>query len=477
MAAVQDDPGSMHSIAHLVKADAMWANRITGAGVDIAIIDTGVAPVPGLAGKIINGPDISLDAPYTQAQGIDAYGHGTHMASIAAGLDPGTKNLSDPTKFVGIAPGARIVNVKVGAFDGSTDVSQVIAAIDWVVQHKNDNGMNIKVINLSYGSPSTNNFYDDPLSWAAEVAMRNGIVVVAAAGNDGGTAPVLSPGFNPRIIAAGSVDQGISPLSPSTFTSDAGYRQPDLWAPGAHVLGLRVANSFIDARNPSARVGSRLFRGSGTSQATAVISGAVALLAQSHPEATPIQIRDALRQSGEDVTGMIANFIDIDKANVLLGEGNVNGYILPVIGTPGTGSLEATRGGQHLLFNGVALKGEMDIFGKAWNGAASAAAALSLTSWTGGTFNGATWAGASWAGASWAGASWAGASWAGASWAGASWAGASWAGASWAGASWAGASWAGASWAGASWAGASWAGASWAGASWAGQGWQGAVWG
>ena len=120
MTAVADDKGSMRWITTLVAADQMWRNGVTGAGVDIAVVDTGVAPVPGLDGKIINGPDISLDVPYTSARGLDAFGHGTHMASIAAGVDPGTSDLSDRSKFVGVAPGSRIVNVKVGAFDGAT---------------------------------------------------------------------------------------------------------------------------------------------------------------------------------------------------------------------------------------------------------------------------------------------------------------------------------------------------------------------
>ena len=154
ISAVATDKGSMRYITSNIRATQLWSNGVTGAGVDIAVIDTGVAPVQGLAGKVINGPDISLDAPYAPVQGVDAFGHGTHMASIAAGVDPGTTDLLDASKFVGVAPGARIVNVKVGAFDGATDVSQVIAGIDWVVQHRKDPGMNIRVLNLSYGSPS-----------------------------------------------------------------------------------------------------------------------------------------------------------------------------------------------------------------------------------------------------------------------------------------------------------------------------------
>ena len=405
----KDNRGSMRYITTAIQVSDMWALGVTGAGVDIAVVDTGVAPVQGLAQKVINGPDISLDSPFTNALGIDAFGHGTNMASIAAGLDPGTTALTDTTRFVGVAPGARIVNVKVGAFDGATDVSQVIAGIDWVVQHRNDHGLNIRVLNLSYGTDSSQASYEDPLSWAADVAWQNGIVVVAAAGNEGASARVTSPAYNPRIIAAGAVDQTVGQLGPTSFTNTSGLRQPDMWAPGAHVLGLRVPNSFIDAQYPSARFGTRLFVGSGTSQAAAVTSGAVALLASAYPTASPDQIRWALILSGRDVHGAIANFIQVKRASELLAKMGQPIIGLPVFGQPGQGSLEAARGGLHLSWNGVLLQGEMDIFAKGWDGPKSAAAALAATSWQGGTFNESTWSGASWAGANWAGASWAGA--------------------------------------------------------------------
>ncbi len=452
VAAYANDAGSLHRITAQIRADQMWERGATGAGIDIAVIDTGVSPVPGLAGKIINGPDLSLDVPFSSYPGLDAYGHGTHVASIAAGLDIGTGSLTDDTRFVGVAPGSRIVNVKVGAYDGATDVSQVIAAINWVVQHKNDNGLNIKVINLSFGAMSTNSSADDPLSWAAQVAWRNGITVVASAGNDGPGSKVSSPAYNPRVIAVGAVDQAVSPLTSTAFTSAAGWRQPDMWAPGSRVMGLRDPGSFVDTHYPAAAVGSRLFRGSGTSQAAAVVSGAVALLAGAYPNSSPDQIKMALIFSGQDVSGAFTNFIQVDKAADLLAKwGPSKETPSTIYGTPGRGSIEATRGGTHLSFNGVLLDGERDIFGNPWDGVAFADATFNRTSWTGGTFNGANWAGAGWAGANWAGANWAGAGWAGAGWAGANWAGAGWAGANWAGANWAGLGWKSYGWRGAVW--------------------------
>src|SRR5207302_7365325 len=110
----------------------------------VALIDTGVAPVPGV-GATVNGPDLSFDSQVPGFEHLDAYGHGTHLAGIINGSGNGVN---------GIAPGARVLNVKVGAANGATDVVQVIAAIDWVVQHQHDNGLNIRVIELAYGTDS-----------------------------------------------------------------------------------------------------------------------------------------------------------------------------------------------------------------------------------------------------------------------------------------------------------------------------------
>jgi serine protease AprX len=147
------DPGSMANLTSITGAAAWWNAGYTGKGVDVALIDTGVAPVPGLDGpdKVINGPDLSLESQSDAFRYLDTNGHGTFMASLIAGKDA---TLTAPYEkapasvYRGIAPDARIVSVKVGVADGGTDVSQVIAAIDWVVQHRHDNGMNIRVINL-----------------------------------------------------------------------------------------------------------------------------------------------------------------------------------------------------------------------------------------------------------------------------------------------------------------------------------------
>jgi serine protease AprX len=505
------DVGSLYNTEQIIGAQAAWAAGATGQGVGVALIDTGVAPVQGLngPGKLINGPDLSFDSQTPALMYNDEVGHGTHMAGIIAGRDqPRAPKgyVGDTNDFNGVAPDARIVNVKVADEQGAVDVSQVLAGIDWVVQHRNDPKLNIGVLNLSFGTNSLQSYILDPLAFAAEVAWKSGIVVVASAGNNGAASNGLSdPAYDPFLISVGAADtQGSLNMANHTVASFSSNgtttRTPDLVAPGAHIASLRDPGSEIDlAYGSTATTGTRFFLGSGTSQAAAVVSGAVALLLSRFPNATPDQVKYALTASATPLPNQPATAQGAGELNLQtlikmnLKPGPATQRFQPATGL---GSLDASRGGVDVTSNGVALTGEQDIMGNAFNSAAMAAAEAKQSAWGNcatvpsappppgptqstcqvGTWNGAGWAGAGWAGAGWAGTAWQGAGWAGAGWAGAGWAGSTWNGAGWAGAGWAGAGWAGAGWAGAGWAGAGWAGAGWAGAGWAGAGWADFSW-
>ena len=152
------------------------------------MIATGVAPVPGLpAARIVNGPDLSVESQAPHLRYIDTYGHGTHMAGIIVGNDAATGT-------TGLAPEARLTSIKVGAANGAVDVTQVIAAVDWVIQHRNDEATHpIKVINLSYGSGGQAQPWNDALGFAVEKAWPSGIMVVGAAGEYRTAAGSLAP--------------------------------------------------------------------------------------------------------------------------------------------------------------------------------------------------------------------------------------------------------------------------------------------
>ena len=458
------DAGSVDRLLDVIGARALWDAGITGAGVDVALIDSGVAPVPGLTtpGKVVNGPDLSPESQASNLRYLDTFGHGTHMAGLIAGrddavVDPATD--ADPSHFLGVAPSARIVSVKVADARGTTDVSQVIAGIDWVVQHRNDNGLNIRVLNLSFGTDGSQDHRVDPLMHAVEVAVANGIVVVVAAGNRGDVGMLDNPARDPYVIAVGAVDpRGTRKLQDdhmqgwsSTGNSE---RVPDLVAPGQSVASLRDPGSFIDTRYPDARAADRYFRGSGTSASAAFVSGAVALLLEQRPSLTPAQVKALLTATARNETvsrrRQGAGLLDLSRAATTTAPLVRSGG--PAAFAP-TGTLEGARGSHHIAVDGVTLEGERDLLGGAWTGGAY---------WEGGTWNGNEWAGGSWSGDSWSGPAWATATWTGESWSGNSWSSYSWSGNSWSGNSWSGNSWSGNSWSGNSWSGNSWSfGNSW----------------
>jgi serine protease AprX len=462
--------GSLYRVVQRVGASYAWTQGLTGQGIDIALIDSGVAPVDGLTypGKVINGPDLSFESQADNLRHLDTNGHGTHLAGIIAGRGDAVTEVAlahADHEVIGVAPDARIVSLKVADSQGAVDVTQVIAAIDWVVQHRNDNGMNIRVLNLAYGTDGLQDYQIDPLAYAVEQAWEAGIVVVVAAGNDGLGSALRNPATDPFVITVGaSHGQNMKSQNPIAEFSSCGTedRHVDVLAPGRSIVSLRTPGSAADTHHPEAVVAGQLFLGSGTSQASAVTSGAVALLLQQRPDLTPDQVKALLMTTAETnrkLDPICAGAGEVDLFSALW-ETTPN-VVQSFASSTGTGSLEAARGTHHVYDEGVELSGEQDIFGNSFDTTDWAAAAEIGQSWSGGTWSGASWSGASWSGASWSGASWSGASWSGASWSGASWSSKSWSGASWSGASWSGASWSGASWSGASWSGNNWLGFSW----------------
>ncbi|HTL87056.1 MAG TPA: S8 family serine peptidase [Acidimicrobiia bacterium] len=306
--------------ANFFGANVFKANGFNGQGIDVALIDTGVFPVGDLADPkvVIHGPDFSFDSQAPNLRYVDQYGHGTHMAGI----------------IHAVAPAARIVSLKVGSATGAVDVSQVIAAVDWAREHRNMPGLNIKVINLAYGTLSNNAWTSDELSLAIDKAWQDGIVVVVSAGNidpadnttdanSGVTNPgLLSPAYNQNVLAVGAYDTHgllvprqwqaatLAPFSSASTRQDP--RLPDVGAPGASVVSYRVPNGGADGivaedlcnqaeeysdgslvhdvnglaipnSYPITRNGNVTYiKGSGTSQAAAMASGSVALMLSSY---------------------------------------------------------------------------------------------------------------------------------------------------------------------------------------------------
>ena len=468
-----DLDGSLwHINAEAIKSQAVWPVG-NGEGVTVALIDSGVVPVDGLSGpgKVINGPDLSFESQSESLRYLDTFGHGTHMAGIIAGNngDP-SPTREDTSYFYGVAPGANILNIKVADYEGSVDVSQVIAAIDWVVQHRDDNGMNVRVINLSFGTDSTQSYLLDPLAHAVEQAVWNGIVVVVAAGNDGNVAPLRNPALDPYVIAVGAVNTQGTPradddILPEFSNCGTAERHVDLVAPGVSIVSLRNPGSHADTYYPEAEVAG-YFKGTGTSQAAAVVSGAAAVILSKDPGLNAYQVKNLLMNTARPLDGIHewcqgAGLVDLQAASKV--KKRPSG-VTPNAWSSGNGSLDAARGSFHLVGpDDVVLEGEVDIFGQPFDSGQHASDAWYESAWDGGTWNGSEWSGVSWSGVSWSGLSWSGVSWSGLSWSGLSWSGLSWSNMTWNGLSWSGLSWSGLSWSGLSWSASAWSGVSWDG--------------
>jgi serine protease AprX len=474
---VAGDEGSLFNIARVTNARAAWGANWTGKGVDVALIDSGVSPVQGLtSGNLMHGPDLSFESQSPDQAHLDTYGHGTHMASIISGRDAvdtgGNYGKADSHKFVGVAPDSRLISIKVASNDGATDVSQVIAAIDWVVEHAHDTGFNIRVLNLSYGTDSTQDPTVDPLCFAVENAWRAGIVVVVASGNDGtNRARLANPAQDPLILAVGADDpmntEGVdNDVVPSWAQLGEAKRRVDVIAPGVHVLGLRDPGSRIDQTYPSAVVGTRFFRGSGTSQSAAVVSGLSALYLQKYPAATADQVKKAFMVTAAVPNSLKASGSTIGVVDVARALGTRPTATQAPTGATGTGSLELSRGTVHVTDGTSTLTGEQDIFGHAWDGTTWAPATSTGTAWDGGNWNGNAWTGNTWSGNTWSGNTWSGNMWSGNTWSGNQWSGNQWSGNTWSGNTWSGNAWTGNAWTGNQWSGNQWSGSSWSSQVW-----------
>jgi serine protease AprX len=479
--AASKDPGSLFTIERATGARSVWNRKdrsnanYTGRGVGVALLDSGINPVRGLdaPGKIVYGPDLSIEGNGVLAD-QDTYGHGTFMAGLIAGrrtTNPSHDLPSAPASVqLGFAPDATLLSIKLATTDGSTDVTQVIAALDWVSEHPVlPDGTRVRVINLSYGTDSTQSYQVDPLAAAAENAWRHGIVVVTSAGNEGtSTGQLTDPAYDPYVLAVGAADANdqingwtADRTQPAPFSNASTDRRADLLAPGTSLVSLRDPGSFIDANNPQGLVAGddshTLFRGSGTSQAAAVVSGAVADLLQAYPTLTPDQVKyalvtaaDPLKNDPAPASG--ARILDLDAAYDvaahLTGADRTAAQLraAAVQSLPqsnGQGSIDAARGGTVLLdADGQPITGEIDAQGNPWDGAAWYAASTSLTAWSGGSWLGSTWTGDGWStdggltSARWSSARWSSARWSDADWSSARWSSARWSSARWSGDDW-----------------------------------------
>jgi serine protease AprX len=339
---------------HSVTAHSAW-EQTTGKGVGVAVIDTGIAgDLPDFRTSASDRGSRVVATANTNPcarEATDNYGHGTHVAGLIAGNGLNLRR-EDPRygRYMGIAPEADLVSVKVSDEEGRTTVLDVIYGLQFAVDHKDD--YNIRVANLSLSSTVAESYKTDPLDAAAEQAWLNGIVVVAAAGNEGSSSDAVdyAPANDPYVITAGAVDdQGTRQISDDRLASwssrgvtQDGFRKPDVLAPGTGLVSTLAPRSDLQQLCGSCVTDYNYFRMGGTSMSAAVVSGVAALLLEEHPDWTPNQVKGALKSTLVNVAGAggevsVARALRATRLQANVGL-TPNGLIIPQ-----TGLIDYTR--------------------------------------------------------------------------------------------------------------------------------------
>jgi serine protease AprX len=417
-----------------------------GRGVTVAVVDTGIADVSDLAGKVSARVDI------TGTGAGDGYGHGTFMAGLIAG-----SGAASAGAYRGVAPAAKLVDVKVADAQGRTDLITVLRGLQWVSEHARQ----VQVLNLSLSSGSPLPYQVDPLTQGLEALWRRGVTVVVPSGNDGpGAGTVTSPGNDPVLLTAGGLDESgtadrrddVVGTWSGRGPSWQGDAKPDLVAPSAHVVSLRSPGSVVDRSNPQARIGTDYFRGSGTSMATAVTSGVVAATLAVQPKLGPDSVKNLFAGTAYTAPSLTR------AAGAGAGGLDAAGALRSAPRWPASRSEEQYKRDTAAIVRDA----------KSWAGLEKALldrdGAAATAAWNKLSAASRDWVARSWAQLDPAARSWAARSWAARSWAGA---GDEWAARSWAARSWAARSWADSNWSARSWADSNWSARSWAARSWA----------
>ena len=276
------------------------APTLTGRGVGIALIDTGLAP--GATNESASTRDRPSFNALTNSQGDvrDFTGHGTHLASLISGFG---------TDFRGVAPNAEIIAIK--AFDQKDTAStlDIIRGIQWAVDHKTSH--NIRVLNLSISAPTDLPYYLDPLNIALTNAWSEGLVVVVSAGNEGPTlSSVTAPGNNPWLITVGAADYeedgGWSKVAPFSGRGPTatGHIKPDIIVAGTLLAGVLPEIAMRPTGEPDHRDPEGFWITSGASQASAIASGLITLLLEARPDLSNHDVKCILANTAAPLTAV-----------------------------------------------------------------------------------------------------------------------------------------------------------------------------
>jgi len=403
-----------------VRAPMVWDSKgLSGKGITVAVVDSGVADHPDLAGRIVARVDLTGEG----SKG-DPGGHGTHVAGLIAG-----DGAASGGRWTGVAPQANIVSVRVIDATGHAKLSTIFAGLQWVLRNRST--YHIRIANLSFGGAALSSYQNDLLASAVEMLNFSGLTVVVSAGNDGrlGASTITTPATDPFVITAGADDTngtaGIKDDSVAKWSSRGptafdGIAKPDLVAPGRRVVGLRAAGSTLDTLYPQLQVTAKgaktaqYFTLSGTSMAAAIVSGVAALYLQRRPSATPREVKAQLTATahplhdariGEQGAGVVDAYAAVTSKPVAAP------FTTYPASTAFAEQVFAKLFGQPIVWRDTAFNGGVDSRGISW----------SDITWDSITWDSITWEDITWEAFDWQSITWEDITWEDISWEGLTW--------------------------------------------------------
>jgi serine protease AprX len=439
----------------VIGADKAWRAGWTGSGIGVAVIDTGINATGDLAGKVVHSEDFSGDG-----DNVDHFGHGTFIGGLIAGSGAASMG-----QVKGVAPNANLIALKIAGANGASDITHVMAALQWAVSFKND--YNIKVINLSLGTDSTQDYRIDPLNAAVEKAWQAGIVVVVSASNAGpNPGTITKPADDPFVVTVGAVrdntttnpnDDTVADFSGAGPTASNGLPKPDLAAPGGSVVSSRAVGSTVDNDFPSARVGTAYFKGSGTSFASAITSGAAALVLSRNAALTPDQVKARLvnttRPMAADAMRVGSGVLDAYAATASNSTAAANQGLQP---SDGTGSLQLSRGSTGVTIQtGTALDSLgnlVPVYTPVTGPMTPQNTLLDVPSYLSGDWNSSTWYSSTWYSSTWYSSTWYSSTWYSSTWYSSTWYSSTWWSSTWYSSTWYSSTWYSSTWYADDWA-------------------------
>ena len=454
-----------------------------GAGVKVAVVDTGVADVADLAGRVTH-------VDVTGEGAGDGYGHGTFVAGLIAG-----DGSSSAGAFPGVAPGAEVLDVRVAGDDGTSSLVRVLRGLQAVADDPE-----VDVLNLSLSSGSPLPYQLDPLTRALEVLWTRGVVVVVPAGNDG-DGGITSPGLDPYLLTVGGLAEGgTAARSDDTVASwssvgpaPQGIAKPELVAPGTSLVSTLSPGSVVESKQVRTDVPAGYAVGSGTSFSTAVTAGAAAVLLQGR-DLEPGQVKELVIGTAYDTAGLAdvdaAGAGGLDLAAALAAPApTLAPRLQPVATPPG----QQKRWAEFLT---SALDHDVAAAGREWSKlpkkhqawAASlwaqgdadtkrrAAAIWSALGYTAADGDPAVWQSRLWAASNFAASMWGASMWGADRWDASMWGASMWGSKSWNASMWGASMWGAENWAAIAWVGSNWNASNWGASNWGSGNWGSSTW-